>query len=163
MLSLCFRLPPSPVTLSFKFSEKKKVLLSLRISMNWMHGVYSAALILPDFITQVMFVGGTSHEARQVVILFIILLPSPFYKRIFPSALCCRYTLNPCEIWKFTRLCHGSSCLSSDTVLFGRWLQTYRRNLLPPIFNIPFWLKDLGSGFLRNVCTHLQNCTPSHP
>jgi hypothetical protein len=56
----------------------KNVVLSARISMKCVCVVYLAAVIVPDFVAQMIFMNGTSREVRQLAAFFIILLSPSF-------------------------------------------------------------------------------------
>jgi hypothetical protein len=56
----------------------KNVALSRRIFMNCIFVLYPAAVIVTDFVTQMVYMTGTSYEGRQLVIFFIILLSPAF-------------------------------------------------------------------------------------
>jgi hypothetical protein len=56
----------------------KNVVLSRRISMNCIYVLYPAAVIVTAFVTQMVYMNGTSYKGRQLVIFFIILLSRAF-------------------------------------------------------------------------------------
>jgi len=56
----------------------KNVVLSRRTSMNCIYVLYPAAVIVTGFVTQMIYMTGTSHEGRHIIIFFIILLSPPF-------------------------------------------------------------------------------------
>jgi hypothetical protein len=62
----------------------KNLVLSRHISMSYVYVLYPAAVIVTDFVTQMIYTSGTSYEGRQLVIFFIILLSPAFQNLMFP-------------------------------------------------------------------------------
>lgn len=52
--------------------------------MSYVYVLYPAAVIVTDFVTQMIYTSGTSYEGRQLVIFFIILLSPAFQNLMFP-------------------------------------------------------------------------------
>jgi len=46
--------------------------------MNSLYVLYPVAVIVTDFVTQLIYMNGASYEGRQLVIFFIILLSPAF-------------------------------------------------------------------------------------
>ena len=44
----------------------KNVVLSRRISMNWIYVLYPAAAIVTDFVTQMIYMNGTGYKGRHL-------------------------------------------------------------------------------------------------